>query len=75
MLLVSHHTNEGQHMALIVKTGRKYLHVLYMGAIRLKRIPLSETRYFRSETEATQKQVRQFNRCAKRFGATKVIAR
>jgi len=75
MRLVSHHTNEGQFMALIVKTGRKYFHILYIGAPRLKRVPLSEARYFRNETEATKKQVRQFNRIARKFGATKVLAR
>jgi len=74
MLLVSHHTNEGQFMALVVKTGRKYYHMLYVGAPRLKRVPLSEARHFRNETEATQKQVRQINRIARKFGATKRLA-
>jgi len=74
MKLISHHTNEGQYMALVVKTGRKYYHLLYIGRPRLTRVPLSEARYFRSETEATLKQVRQFNRIARKFGATRRLA-
>lgn len=74
MKIVSHHTDEGQFMALIVKEGRKYFHVLYIGMPRLRRIPLSEARYFRNERDATLKQVRQFNRSARKFGATKRLA-
>ena len=74
MKLVSHHTDHGQHMALIVKTGRKWLHLLYIGRPRLTRVPMSEARYFRDETEATQKQVRQCNRSARKFGATRKLA-
>lgn len=74
MKLISHHTDEGQFMALVVKTGRKYYHLLYVGMPRLKRVPLSEARYFRNETEATQKQVNKINRIARKFGATKRLA-
>lgn len=74
MKLVSHHTDHGQHMALIVKTGRKWMYLLYVGSPRLKRVPLTEARYFRNETDATQRQVRQFNRSARKFGATKRLA-
>jgi len=74
MQLVRHHTDEGKFMALVVKTGRKYYHLLYVGRPRLKRVPLAEARYFTDFGEATQKQVRQFNRIARKFGATKRIA-
>jgi hypothetical protein len=74
MKLVSHHTDEGFRMALIVKTGRKWMYLLYVGAPRLKKVALTETRYFRNETEATKKQIRQINRIARTFGATKRLA-
>jgi len=75
MKLVNHHSDEGQYMALVVKVGRKWQYLLYVGASRLKRVPLSESRHFRNEVEATKKQIRQFNRIAKKFGASKVLAK
>lgn len=74
MRLVKHHTDDGQRMALVVKTGRKWMFLLYMASPRLRRMPLAESRYFRDEVEATKKQIAQFNRSARKFGATKRLA-
>ena len=74
MLLVKHHTTSGQRIALIVKQGRKWLHVLYNGNTSLKRIPISEARHFRWQREATIKEIRQFNRFAKARGAKRNLA-
>ena len=75
MKLVKHHTKERQRMALVVKEGRKWLHVLYNGNTRLKRIPISERRHFRMEREATAREIASFNRFARARGAKRRLAR
>lgn len=71
MELVRHHTNEGQYMALVVKIGRKWTHVLYMCSSTLSRIPNKESRYFTSFGEASKKQIKQFRASARKSGYTK----
>lgn len=76
MKLVLHHTtSSGQRIALIVKEGRKWLHVLYNGKTTLKRIPITERRHFRMEREATTKEISQFNRFARARGAKRRLAK
>ncbi len=71
MELVRHHTDEGQYMALVVKTGIKWTHVLYMCSPRLSRIPNTESKYFTSFGEASMKQIKQFRASARSAGYVK----
>lgn len=71
MELVRYHSNEGQYMALVVKTGTKWTHILYMCSPRLTKISNKEKRYFTSFGEASKKQISAFNASARRAGYTK----
>ncbi len=71
MELVQHHTNEGYYMALIVKRGHKWLHLLYISHPRLTKVNIAEEHYFKSLGEATPKQIKQFNISARKAGYSK----
>jgi len=71
MELVQHHTHEGVYIALIVKRGSKWLHLLYMSHKGLTKVSNKEERYFKSLGEATPKQIKQFNASARRAGYSK----
>lgn len=71
MELVQYHTTEGVYMALVVKRGHKWLHLLYMSSPRLTKVNVTEERYFKSLGEATPKQIKQFNASARRAGYSK----
>jgi hypothetical protein len=69
--LVSYHTTQGKRMAVITKTGRKFIHLLLMGDNHIRTVPLSEGRYFKSLGEPSKPQIRTFNRVARTMGYNK----
>lgn len=71
MELVRYHSNEGQYMALVVKTGTKWTHILYMCSPRLTKISNKEAKFFTSFGEASKKDMAAFNASARRAGYTK----
>lgn len=71
MELVQYHTQEGFYMALVVKRGPKWLHLLYMSHPRLSKVKATEERYFKSFGDATPKQIKQFNASARKAGYSK----
>jgi len=71
MELVRYHSLEGCYMALVVKTGTKWTHILYMCTPRLTRISNKEAKYFTSFGEASKKQIAMFNASSRKYGYIK----
>ncbi len=71
MELVRHHSDEGQYMAIVVKRGTKWIHLLYMSEPRLSKVRLTEERYFTSFGEASKKHLAMFNASARKAGYSK----
>ncbi len=68
MELVRYHSIEGQYMALVVKTGTKWTHILYMNSPRLTKLSNKEARFFTSFGEASKKHIAMFNASARKAG-------
>lgn len=75
MKLVRYKTNEGVRTALVVKEGRKWMHVALIGETHLKKLRLTEQRYMTEMGDATKKQIAQFNRVARNFGASRRLVK
>lgn len=71
MELIQHHTSEGFYMALVVRSGSKWLYLLYMSHKGLTKVSKNEERYFKSFGDATPKQIKQFNASARKAGYSK----
>ena len=69
--LISYHRADGVRMAIVTKTGRKFIHLLLMGDNYIRKVPLIEERYFKDLGEPTQPQIRTFNRMARTMGYNK----
>ncbi len=69
MQLINHHTNDGQRVGIITKKGYKWMYIVYVCAVRAKRVKISEMKYIKELGEATKKQIAQFNRAARLHGA------
>lgn len=73
MKLIRHRTDEGCRVGVIVKTGRKFMHIAYVGEPRLKRVRMDEERYITEMGEARWKDIKRINQCARRFGAKRKL--
>jgi len=71
MELVRHHSDEGQYMALVIKRGTKWIHLLYMCEPRLSKVRLTEEKFFTSFGEASKKHIAMFNASARKAGYAK----
>ena len=69
MKLINHHTDDGQRVGIITKQGYKWMHIVYVCAVRAKRVKLTEMKHIDELGEATRKQIAQFNRAARNHGA------
>jgi hypothetical protein len=66
MELVRHHNEQGHYMALVERTGTKWIRLLYIGDTKLKAVKKTEQRHMTSYGEATPVQIKQFRDSAKR---------
>ena len=69
--LIGYRSSQGVRMAVVTKTGRKFIHLLLMGDNHIRKVPLTEERYFKDLGEPTQPQIRTFNRMARTMGYSK----
>ncbi len=66
-----YHSNEGQYMAIVVKTGSKWTYLLLMCSSKLTKISNNEMRYCKSYGDASKKQLAQFNASSRKSGYSK----
>lgn len=67
-LLVWYRTDEGGRTALLVKTGRKYAHILTMDTypLRVRRVKVAELKYMRVMDYPISKALKVYRRLARR---------
>jgi len=73
MQVVRYHSDIGNHIVLVAKTGRKFISIIPMDSsgIRVRKVPLSEERYFKELDYPVKKAKKIFRQAAKNFGVTK----
>jgi len=73
MDVIRYHTDRGHVACLLVKRGKKYIHIIPMDSkgIKIKKVPNDEARYFHELPTEPKTARKIFRRAAKRFGVTK----
>lgn len=82
MKIVQYHNDLRQATALVVKEGRKLLHIIQIEdrGLRVRKVPKTEARYFKDLTYKgkpypLRRAIRMYKRAAKTFGATPTVKR
>ena len=68
MDLIDYYTDHGHRTAIVKTTGRKFIHLYMIGETTVRRVPLSEARYFTPIRKATPKDVRRYNAASRARG-------
>ena len=66
--LIQHHTTHGVRYGVVIKRGRKWMTVWYVGYPRPTKLSLLEERYMTEKGKLTNRQRARFNQSVRRAG-------